>query len=161
MNIKRKATIVYCKDITVSKDFYTKILGFAVEMDLTSVIFFKEGIAIWQVKEGHLLKEKLGSNFNSGEGKKFELYFEVHNWQEFVDGLKNYSIEFLHETHQEPWGQRTIRFYDPDKNIVEIAETLEDFISRMHNEGMSAKEIAKKNEISIEEVENILRSNHE
>jgi len=34
----------------------------------------------------------------------------------------------------EPWGQRVIRFYDPDMHIVEVGESLESVACMLHNE---------------------------
>lgn len=158
MDIKRQSTIIYCKDIENSKEFYSKILGFTVEMDMGSVIFFEEGIAIWQLKEGHILTKKLGKNFYNSNQNSFELYFEIRDWQVFVDKIKLLKIDYLHPVHEEKWGQKTIRFFDPDKNIIEVGETLECFVRRMHDEGMSLEEIAIKNEVALDTIKKILIS---
>ncbi|RKX68718.1 hypothetical protein DRP43_05215, partial [candidate division TA06 bacterium] len=46
--------------------------------------------------------------------------------------IKSKNIEFLHEIHEEPWGQRTIRFFDPDNHLIEIGEPLPIFIKNMN-----------------------------
>ena len=156
MNIVRKATCLFSRNIEKSKTFYQNILDFSVETDLTSVVFFKEGIAIWQIQEKHLLTKIFGKDFFKTKDKTFELYFEIKNWEQFVKKLENEEVNYVHKAHQEPWGQNTIRFYDPDNNIIEVGESLEEFINRLYVNGKTKEEIAKINEITIEEVNKIL-----
>ena len=62
------------------------------------------------------------------------------------------KINKLHEMHEEPWGQKTIRFYDYDMNIIEVGEELKVFLERMFNSGMKIEEISKKTGITIEDI---------
>ena len=39
---------------------------------------------------------------------------------------------------------------DPDENLIEIGESLEIFIRRMHSEGISVEDIHKKSEVQPE-----------
>jgi hypothetical protein len=57
---------------------------------------------------------------------------------------------------EEPWGQRTIRFYDPDNNLIEVGETLEKFVGRMALSGMKLEEISAKTTIPIPIVKRLL-----
>lgn len=34
------------------------------------------------------------------------------------------DMKLLHDLHDEPWGQRTIRFFDPDDHLIEAGESL-------------------------------------
>ena len=156
MDIVRKATIIYCKDISKSRAFYETVLGFSVELDLTSVVFLREGLALWEIKESHLLSKMFGKDFYQSKGKPFELYFEIKNWHTFVTNLENHKISYVHDAYVEPWGQRTIRFYDPDQNIVEVGESLEEFIKRLFISGKKKEEIAKLNGLPTEEINRIL-----
>ena len=156
MKIKRKATILYCENIEISRNFYSNLLGFSVEMDLGSVIFYKEGIAIWELKEGHILNTLINTGVKESSTNAFELYFEVEDWEDTLQRLKQWDVDYLHKAVEEPWGQRTIRILDPDTNIIEIGETLERFIKRLHDKGVSKEEIARLNEISVDEVTSIL-----
>jgi len=53
-------------------------------------------------------------------------------------------------------GQKTIRIYDPDRNLVEIGEKLEVFIQRMYKEGMGIVEIVKKTGVPKQMIEKIV-----
>ena len=158
MEIVRNTTIIYCKNIEKSRKFYETILGLSLNQDFTDVVFYEEGVAIWEIKESHSLSKKLGSRFFESEGKPFELYFEINDWENFIDGLKKRDVQYVQVPHTEPWGQRTVRFFDPDLNIVEVGEPLEVFIRRLHENGKSKEEIAEMNGLSINEVDSILRA---
>ena len=158
MNIKRQATIIYSQNYEATKHFYEKVLEFSVEMDFSSVIFYKEGIAVWKVGEDHNLRSILGPNFEDHKSHPFELYFEIGNWDETIERLKKFDINYLHDVHEEPWGQRTIRILDPEQNIVEFGETLESFIKRLFDKGTSLEEIASMNGLSLEDVQGILKN---
>ncbi|MCY3410788.1 MAG: hypothetical protein INQ03_04035 [Candidatus Heimdallarchaeota archaeon] len=160
MDIVRYASIIYCSDLEKSRYFYETILQLEVETDFTSVIFFKESIAIWEIKSAHLLSNTFGEAFFKKQKKPsfpFELYFEIRSFDTFIQQLQNYPIDYIHDVYQEPWGQRTVRFYDPDKNIIEIGETLEEFINRMHQEGLSVEEIAEINGLNVKVIEGLLK----
>jgi hypothetical protein len=65
-------------------------------------------------------------------------------------------VEFLHEIREQPWGQRVMRFYDPDLHIVEVGETMESVVLRYHGTGMSIKEISNKTSMPEEFVERVI-----
>jgi hypothetical protein len=54
-------------------------------------------------------------------------------------------------------GQRTIRFFDPDKNLVEIGETLPVFIKRLKNKGLSVHEINKKTGVPADKIKKLIK----
>lgn len=42
------------------------------------------------------------------------------------------------------WGQRVIRFYDPDGHIIEVGEDMKMVINRFLDSGMTMEEVSKK-----------------
>ena len=34
--------------------------------------------------------------------------------------LKNFNITYVHDVVEYGWGQRVVRFYDPDGNLIEV-----------------------------------------
>lgn len=64
-------------------------------------------------------------------------------------------MKYLHETTEELWGQQTIRFYDPENNLIEIGETTSCFVRRFKNQGMSLEEVSKRTFVPVETVKNI------
>ena len=51
-----------------------------------------------------------------------ELYFEENNIEEFAQKLDEspYNIEYVNRLMTHSWGQKVIRFYDPDGNLIEV-----------------------------------------
>ena len=66
------------------------------------------------------------------------------------------DVRILHNLEEEEWGQYTIRFYDPEGNLVEIGESYRCMLSRMKNDGMTVNQIAKKTGLKKNMVEHFL-----
>ena len=51
-----------------------------------------------------------------------ELYFEEKNIEDFVEKLNNsrYEIQYVNELMEHSWGQKMVRFYDLDGNLIEV-----------------------------------------
>lgn len=51
-----------------------------------------------------------------------ELYFEESNIEEFVERLESLypGIEYVNRLMTHSWGQKVVRFYDPDGNLIEV-----------------------------------------
>ena len=49
-------------------------------------------------------------------------YFEENNIEEFAQKLDEspYDIEYVNRLMTHSWGQKVIRFYDPDGNLIEV-----------------------------------------
>ena len=95
-------------------------------------------------------KAKPGSAVNS------ELYYETEDIESAFELVKNHATKFLHEIHEESWGQRTFRFFDPDGYLIEIGESMSGFVKRMSKEGMTREEISDKTGIPNSMVEELL-----
>ncbi|MCJ7666546.1 MAG: VOC family protein [Actinobacteria bacterium] len=138
--MKYICSLVVVEDIKRSRLFYEKILGQTVKIDFGENITFNGDFAIHQ--KNHYQK-LLGDNVIIKGSNNFELYFEDDDLESIVLKLKDNGIEFLHEIIEQPWRQRVIRFYDYDKNIIEVGERLEHLAYRLSGENYSKKEISK------------------
>jgi len=51
-----------------------------------------------------------------------ELYFEESDIEGFVKKLEesDFEIEYVGKLMTHSWGQRVVRFYDPDGNLIEV-----------------------------------------
>ena len=151
--IKYHSTAVFVKNIEASKKFYTNMLGQEVAFDFGKNIILKCGITLWEVDPDHIIPEKLGrSRVVDTRANCFELYFETEDMEEVFKKLSEKGIEMLHALHEEPWGQKTIRFYDPDRHLIEVGEKLEHFVRRLHLEGRTPEQVAEKTSIPLNEV---------
>ena len=126
--LNNASTAIFVKDIEVSKNFYSNILGLKKHLDFGKNVIFGNGFAIWEIKAGHIIPQALGHENISGKANRFEIYFETEDITTVYKILIKEGVRFLHEIHEEQWGQRTIRFFDPDDHLIEIGESMRQFI---------------------------------
>ena len=124
----------------VARDFYENILDQKVKYDFGESVTFHGDFAIHL--QSHYKNLIDNREVNSG-GNNFELYFESDKIELIVEKLMENDILFVHELREQPWRQKVARFYDPDKNIIEIGETLEHLSYRLRKEDLSFEQISK------------------
>jgi catechol 2,3-dioxygenase-like lactoylglutathione lyase family enzyme len=142
--------VLFVADIERSKKFYTQLLDFTIEHDFGASIGFHQGLSLWQPGFNHVITQSEG--FKNASGNKFEICFETEFFEEFVRKLKNYHLSLLHDVIEEPWGQRTIRFYDPDGHLIEVGESLSSFVQRFYNQGMTIEQVSQRTSVSVEAI---------
>ena len=116
--MKLRNVLIVVKDIEKSKAFYKDLFGLDVVLDNDGNVILTEGLvlqdaAIWK---GVIGRDILPRNHAA------ELYFEERDIESFVKKLESYKepIEYVHPLMEHTWGQRVIRFYDPDGNLIEV-----------------------------------------
>lgn len=137
MELKNCMPVLFVKDAKKARDFYADVLGMTVVADFGGLNFiFKEGFALWQILDGNIIPRRLGKEniLNRESTSRFELCFETGSIDDIYHTLKNHGVTFLHEVNEELWGQRTIRFYDPDGHLVEVGEAMPVFLKRIYEE---------------------------
>lgn len=160
MKLKHCTPVLFVKDARISRDFYADVLGMTVTADFGGLNFsFKEGFAIWQPMPENIIPRTLGAKqiCNPLSVSRFELCFETENLDKVYLALKQYGVKFLHEINEEQWGQRTVRFYDPDGHLVEVGETLPVFVKRIYKEEKTVEGVARRTYLDIKLVYKILK----
>lgn len=132
--------LITVNDIDSSKEFYQKILKQKIKYDFGENVTFEGDFAL-HLKSHY--QELIDSRKIVTQSNSFELYFEYDNIDELVCELKENNIEFIHEAREQPWRQKVIRFYDLDKNIIEVGESLQYLSFRLSKEGKDIAEISK------------------
>jgi catechol 2,3-dioxygenase-like lactoylglutathione lyase family enzyme len=150
------SVVLFVRDIESSKKFYTEILGQEVEYDFGNNIGLKNGISLWKMMPGHVIRRSR-KHSRVKSTKAFEIYFETDDLNAIQEIIVKHQLNILHDLMEEPWGQRTIRFYDPDNNLIEVGEKLETFVIRMAKSGMIPEEISAKTTIPVEIVKALLK----
>jgi hypothetical protein len=113
--------LIVVEDVNRSRFLYEKILKQKVKADYGENIVFEGDFALHQ--EAHF--QSLINNYPIKKySNNFELYFEEENLGEIEKTLKENDFEFIHQKREQPWKQKVLRFYDYDKNIVEIGEPI-------------------------------------
>jgi catechol 2,3-dioxygenase-like lactoylglutathione lyase family enzyme len=132
--------LITVSDIKRSRDFYENLLNQKVKFDFGENITFHGDFAIHL--QSHF-KELIDNKEIRQGGNNFELYFEYDNVEQIVKLLMENNISFVHGIREQPWRQKVVRFYDPDKNIIEIGESMEYLAFRLKIEGLSIEQISK------------------
>jgi catechol 2,3-dioxygenase-like lactoylglutathione lyase family enzyme len=156
MAVTFHSVVLFVKDIETSKKFYTELLGLEVEYDFGRNIIFKSGLSIWQMPENHIIVSGSSKTTCEKTENSKEVCFETSDINHDLKKLEENDVPFLHGITEESWGQKTIRFYDPDNHLIEIGESFETFIKRMYDSGMTIHAIHKKSSVPEKVIQTII-----
>jgi len=155
MDLKLVSAVLFVKDIQAARAFYEDVLGQRVVMDHGPNVGFEGGFALWQGEHaGQMVFGKPGLDEAQG-GPAMELYFECLDLDATYAHLQAAGVDFIHLLVEQPWGQRVVRFYDPDRHIVEIGEPMPAVIGRYLAQGLAVDEIARRTFMPVEIVAQI------
>lgn len=154
--MKYKCTLIAVKDMEKSKQFYHDVLGLEVIDDFGANVILTGGISLQTAYtwKDFIHRQECEIIFGNNAG---ELYFEEDDMDAFDEKLKSFNIEYVHPLIEHSWGQRAVRYYDPDKHIIEVGENLVMVIKRFMDSGLSIEETAKRMDVPIEYVMGCLK----
>lgn len=156
--MKFKNPLLVVTDLEASKAFYKEVLGLHVILDFGANVTLTGGVCL-QTKESWLALIQSERDEVSFCGMDAELYFEEDSFDAFLEKLsKMNSICYIHPVTEHPWGQRVVRFYDPDRHIIEVGENMETVCRRFLDCGMTAEEIAKRMDVPLKYVTRCIRA---
>ena len=116
--MKLKNVLIVVNDMEKSIAFYKNLFGLEVILDNDGNVIMTEGLVLQDAKiwKTFLNKDIIPQN------NACELYFEESDIEGFADKLKKYGepIEYVNKLMTHSWGQKVIRFYDPDGNLIEV-----------------------------------------
>ena len=145
----RNVLLVVC-DLEESKKFYADVLGLTVEVDFGANVTLTGGVCLQTIRSWQQL---IGNQSVRLGGNAAELYFEEENFEAFVQKLQQFDLEYVHEMTEQPWGQRAVRFYDPDRHMIEVAEPMKAVAQRFRAAGMTAEQVAARMDVPVAMVE--------
>jgi len=116
--MKLKNILIVVDDIEKSKRFYKALF-------CLDIVSYNEGNAILtgglvlqdrKIWENYLGKDVIVPNHAA------ELYFEESDIESFVKKLEAYEeqIQYVNPLTKFPWGQKMLRIYDPNGNLIEV-----------------------------------------
>ena len=156
MDIQFHSTVLITRRLEEMKSFYTGLLGQRVHFDFGNCVTFECALTLWEPREDYVLSKALGAEkLHSGSGG-MEVCFETDDFDTEATRIRA-GASLLHDVAEETWGQRTLRFYDPDGNLVELGESMPCFCRRLSASGLSPAEVAEKTGIRLETVEVYLK----
>lgn len=116
--MKLKNILLVVKDIEKSRQFYHDLFGLATILDNDGNMILTEGLVLQDEKiwNKFLGKDRIPRN------NSCELYFEEQDIEGFIQKLEKLypSIEYVNRLMTHSCGQKVIRFYDLDGNLIEV-----------------------------------------
>lgn len=158
MKLSFHSTVIFCNDLNKQREFYEEFLVQKVVQDLGECLVFENGFTLWKLGKELPVSRELGYDYEPIGNRNLEICFETDAFGDAVEKVLVSDIRLLHNVEEEPWGQYTIRFYDPEGNLVEIGESLKCMVNRMKTSGMSVNEIVKKSGMKKSAVESLSKA---
>ena len=144
-----KNPLLAVADMERSVTFYRQVLGLEKCMDLGANVTLSGGVCL-QTRESWAEFIEVPAEELDWQGKVSELYFEEADFDAFLQKLKQLEIRYVHPPKEHSWGQRVVRFYDPDGHIIEVGESIAAVCRRFADSGMTAEQIAKRMDVPLE-----------
>ena len=126
--MKFKNPLLAVRDMERSKAFYRTVLGLRVIMDFGANVTLTGGVCL-QTADSWADLLRVGAE----------------------------DIRYVHPALEHPWGQRAVRFYDPDGHIIEVGEKMKNVCRRFLDSGMTPEETAKRMDVPLKFVSGCMR----
>lgn len=148
-----RSTLLAVSDMERSKRFYREVLGLEATADYGANVVLTGGISLQTLESWTSL---LGTDRVTLPNRAGELYFETEDVGAFWQTLQEKGVALAHPLVEQRWGQRAVRFYDPDGHLLEVGESLETVIRRFAAQGLSPRQTALRMEVPLAMVEEAL-----
>lgn len=138
------------RDMERSKRFYDELLGLKVADDFGACVALIGGVSLQTLESWREFLQKADGEIRLG-GNDGELYFEEDDMDSLLQKLAAWpGLEYVHPLKEHRWGQRVVRFYDPDRHIVEVGEKIGAVVRRFLAAGLTVDETALRMDVSEE-----------
>ena len=116
--MRLKNVLIVVSDIERSRRYYHDLFGLEMILDNDGNMILTEGLVL---QDAAIWKNFLGKDILPRSNAS-ELYFEEKNIEEFVRKLETLYPDtvYVNQLMTHSWGQKVIRFYDPDGNLIEV-----------------------------------------
>lgn len=116
--MRLKNILIVVKNIETSLKFYTDLFDLPVLLHRDGNVMLMGGLVL---QEEYVWKQYVTDDVLHGRNAA-ELYFEERDIDSFIQKLEasEYQIEYLTPLTIQPGGKKIIRFYDPDRNLIEV-----------------------------------------
>ena len=141
-------------DMERSVSFYKTVLGLDKIADFGANVTLTGGVALQTQETWAQFIETEALTWN---GKVSELYFEEDDFDTFAERLRGQDIRYVHPVKEHAWGQRVVRFFDPDGHIIEVGENIKTVCRRFLDSGMSPEQVAERMDVPLKFVKSCMR----
>ena len=116
--MKLKNVLIVVKDVEKAKQFYHDLFGLEMVLNNDGNMILTEGLVLQDEK---IWRNFLGKDIIP-ENNSCEIYFEENDIESFVQKLERLypSIRYVNKLMTHSWGQKVVRFYDLDGNLIEV-----------------------------------------
>ena len=152
--MKLQNPLLVVTDINKSVDFYKTVLGLHVVTDFGANKTLTGGLCLQTLESW---KEFIDTDEILFGANNAEIYFEEDDFDKFAENLKDFDIEYVHPVKEHEWGQRVVRFYDPDRHIIEIGENIKSVCRRFISVGMTLEQAAERMDVPLKFVKGCMR----
>lgn len=152
--MKYTSTVIAVSDVNTSRRFYEDLFGLELYQDYGINVSFTCGLSLqqefdWLVSVPRETVLKRSHNM--------ELSFETREFDSFLEKLEQYpGVRRLGEVIEHSWGQRVVRFYDPDGHLIEVGENMKLVVERFLSAGMTMEEVSARMGVSIKDLTTLL-----
>ena len=154
--MKFTSTLIAVSDLEKSKRFYQDVLGLDIIADFGANVTLTGGVVLQTLETWNQFINKNEEQIIF-KNNSMELYFEEDDMDKFIEKLNKFKdIVFVHELIEHSWGQRVVRFYDPDMHVIEVGENIKMVVKRFIQSGLSIEETAVRMDVSVEFINSCL-----
>lgn len=151
--MKLESPMLVVHDIEKSVAFYEKVLGLRIIADFGASKTLTGGLALQTLDT---YRDFIGGKDIRFRNHNFEVYFEEDDFDAFARKLSGMEIDYVHPVLEHPWGQRVVRFYDPDGHIIEVGENIRFVCRRFLVSGLTPEQAAVRMDVPVEFVKSCM-----
>jgi len=141
-----KNPLLAVTDMERAITFYERVLGLQVILDFGANKTLTGGLCLQTLETW---TDFIGGKAVSFGSNDAELYFEEDRFDEFAAKLEALDVRYVHPVKEHSWGQRVVRFYDPDGHIIEVGENMKAVCRRFLEAGMTPEQAAKRMDVPL------------
>lgn len=118
VHMKLKNVLIVVNDIEKSRKYYHDLFGLEMILDNDGNMILTEGLVL---QDSKIWQNFLGKDIIPRNNAN-ELYFEERDIEGFIRKLEELYPEtvYVNRLMTHSWGQKVVRFYDPDGNLIEV-----------------------------------------
>lgn len=141
--MRYNSTLLVVADMARARHFYCALLGLRVTADFGANVTLSDAVSLQTLKSWREFINRPDEDIRFGHNAA-ELYFEEDDLDDFLQRLAVWpDLRYVHPLMTHRWGQRVVRFYDPDGHIVEVGENMTAVVRCFLADGMTVAQVAK------------------
>lgn len=148
------AALISVADVRASRSFYEELFGLELYQDYGINVSFTCGLALQQ---NFAWLTGVPEDSVARRSHNLELCFETEDFDGFLKELdRRPDIRRLGDVVEHGWGQRVVRFYDPDGHLIEVGEDMGMVVRRFLSSGLTLEGVSARMDVSAADLEKLL-----